>query len=480
MQRVVIIGAGPAGLTAAYELSKFPDRFKVIVLEESDSLGGISKTIEHNGNRMDIGPHHLFTKVAQVKSWWEEMMPPDDNSSDERVLLKKNRFTRIFFQGKFFDYPVKLNATTFENLGFGETIKVGSSYFKSLLFTRKENSLEDFFINRFGKKLYSMFFEGYTEKVWGRHPRNISTEWGSQRVKGLSGAVVLKNMICKALNIKPKKIETSLAETFYYPKFGSGQMWEVTAQKTISNGAEILMCAKATKILRTSDNKICGVTYERDDKFYELPCDILLSSMPLKDLVAGMENVPAEIRKIADGLPYRDYITVGVLVDRLNVNVPDHWVYVQGGDVKMGRFVVWNNWSSFMLKNTNTIWLALEYFCQEGDDMWTSSDKDFAAFAIEEMVKKNLISSADAVKDFHVERVKKAYPAYFDTYAQIDELRDYLDESANLYCIGRNGQHRYNNIDHSMCTAFEAVKNILAGTSNKTNVWSVNTEKTSP
>lgn len=479
MQRVVIIGAGPAGLTAAYELSKFPDKFKVIVLEESDSLGGISKTIEYNGNRMDIGPHHLFTKVAQVKSWWEEMMPPDDNSGDERVLLTKNRFTRIFFQGKFFDYPVKLNATTFENLGFGETIKVGSSYFKSLLFTRKENSLEDFFINRFGKKLYSMFFEGYTEKVWGRHPRNISTEWGLQRVKGLSGVVVLKNMICKALNITPKKIETSLAESFYYPKFGSGQMWEVTAQKTISNGAEILLRAKATKILRTPDNKICDVIYRQNDKFYELPCDFLLSSMPLKDLVAGMENVPAEIRKIADGLPYRDYITVGVLVDRLNVNVPDHWVYVQGGDVKMGRFVVWNNWSSFMLKDTNTIWLALEYFCQEGDDMWTSSDKDFAAFAIEEMVKKNLISSADAVKDFHVERVKKAYPAYFDTYAQIDALRDYLDESANLYCIGRNGQHRYNNIDHSMCTAFEAVKNILAGKSDKANVWSVNTEKTS-
>lgn len=480
MQHVVIIGAGPAGLTAAYELSKFPDRFKVIVLEESDLLGGISKTIQHNGNRMDIGPHHLFTKVAQVKSWWEEMMPPDDNSCDESVLLTKNRFTRIFFQGKFFDYPVKLNATTFENLGFGETIKVGGSYFKSLLFTRKENSLEDFFINRFGKKLYSMFFEGYTEKVWGRHPRNISTEWGLQRVKGLSGVVVLKNMIYKALNIQPKKIETSLAESFYYPKLGSGQMWEVTAQKTINNGAEILMRAKATKILRTPDNKICGVNYERDDKLYELPCDILLSSMPLKDLVAGMENVPSEIRKIADGLPYRDYITVGVLVDRLNVNVPDHWVYVQGSDVKMGRFVVWNNWSSFMLKDTNTIWLALEYFCQEGDDMWTSSDKDFAAFAIEEMVKKNLISSADAVKDFHVERVKKAYPAYFDTYAQIDALRDYLDESANLYCIGRNGQHRYNNIDHSMCTAFEAVKNILTGKSDKANIWSVNTEKTSP
>ena len=474
MQRVVIIGAGPAGLTAAFELSKFPDKFKVVVTEESDKLGGISKTVEYHGNRMDIGPHHLFTKVPKVKSWWENMMPPDDNSDSERVLLKKNRFTRIFFRGKFFDYPVKLNATTFENLGLGETLKVGGSYFKSLLFARKENSLEDFFINRFGKKLYGMFFEGYTEKVWGRHPRQISTEWGSQRVKGLSGVVVLKNMICKALNIKPKKIETSLAETFYYPKLGSGQMWEVAAQAAQSNGAEIILQARVTKIHRADDGKICGVTYERDGKTFNLPCDILISSMPLKDLIAAMANVPAEIRAVADGLPYRDYITVGVLVERLNVTVPDHWVYVQGDDVKMGRFVVYNNWSPFMLKDSDTVWLALEYFCQEGDAMWTMTDKDFADFAVSEMVKKNLISSAKTVKDFHVERVKKAYPAYFDTYAQIDELRTYLDASGNLFCIGRNGQHRYNNIDHSMCTAFEAVKNILAGTNDKSNVWNVN------
>ena len=234
------------------------------------------------------------------------------------------------------------------------------------------------------------------------------------------------------------------------------------------------MRARVTKIHRTNDGKICGITYERGDEALNLPCDILLSSMPLKDLIFAMKNVPKDIRAIAEGLPYRDYITVGVLVDRLNVNVPDHWVYVQGDDVKMGRFVVYNNWSPFMLKNSDTIWLALEYFCQEGDEMWTMSDENFADFAVSEMIKKNLIVSAKNVKDFHVERVKKAYPAYFDTYAQIDRLRAYLDASENLFCIGRNGQHRYNNIDHSMCTAFEAVKNILAGTNDKSNVWSVN------
>ena len=476
MQRAVIIGAGPAGLTAAYELSKFPEKFQVVVLEESSQLGGISKTVVHRGNRMDIGPHHLYTKVASVKAWWERMMPPEGISVGERVLLKKNRFTRILFRGKFFDYPVKLNAATFENLGLLETLKVGGSYFKSLLFKRDENSLEDFFVNRFGKKLYSMFFEGYTEKVWGRHPKKISPEWGAQRVKGLSGVVVLKNMFDKFFHRKPKKVETSLAETFYYPKFGSGQLWEVTAQEATRNGAQILLRAKATKIHRRSDGTIEGVTCSRSGENFFVPCDVLLSSMPLKDLVAGMNGVPDEIRAIAEGLPYRDYITVGVAVERLNLSVPDHWVYVQGSDVKMGRFVVYNNWSPFMLGDAKTFWLGLEYFCREGDELWTASDNELAALAVNELVKKNLIDSAAEAKDFHVERVKKAYPAYFDTYDRIDELRNFLDASANLFCIGRNGQHRYNNIDHSMCTAFEAVKNILSGTSDKSNIWSVNPE----
>ncbi len=475
MQRAVIIGAGPAGLTAAYELSKFPEKFQVVVLEESDSVGGISKTVVHNGNRMDIGLHHLYTKVAAVNAWWERMLP-DENSDGERVLLKKNRFTRILFRGKFFDYPVKLNAATFENLGLLETLKVGGSYFKSLLFKRDENSLEDFFVNRFGRKLYSMFFEGYTEKVWGRHPKNISPEWGAQRVKGLSGVAVLKNMFDKFFHRKPRRVETSLAETFYYPKFGSGQMWEVTARESAQNGAQILLNAKVTQIHRKADGTIEGVTCLRDGEKFFVPCDVLLSSMPLKDLVAGMNGVPVEIQDIAEGLPYRDYITVGVAVDKLNLSVPDHWVYVQGSDVKMGRFVVFNNWSSAMLNDEKTFWIGLEYFCREGDELWTSSDDKLAALATSELLKKNLITAADEVKDFHVERVRKAYPAYFDTYERIDELRNFLDESANLFCIGRNGQHRYNNIDHSMCTAFEAVKDILSGTVDKSNVWGVNPE----
>lgn len=476
MQRAVIIGAGPAGLTSAYELSKFPEKFQVVVLEESDTVGGISKTVEYHGNRMDIGPHHLYTKVASVKAWWERMMPPDENSDSERVLLKKNRFTRILFRGKFFDYPVKLNAATFENLGLCEMFKVAGSYFKSLLFARDENSLEDFFVNRFGKKLYRMFFEGYTEKVWGRHPKNISPEWGAQRVKGLSGVVVLKNILDKIFYRTPRKIETSLAETFYYPKFGSGQLWEVTAREAARNGAQILLRSKVTQIHRKADGTIEGVTCLRDGEKIFVPCDVLLSSMPLKDLIAGMNGVPDEIRRIAKGLPYRDYITVGVEVERLNLSVPDHWVYVQGADVKMGRFVVYNNWSSALIRDAKTFWLGLEYFCREGDELWTSTDAELAALAASELVKKNLIADAAEAKDCHVERVRKAYPAYFDSYERIGELRKFLDTSANLYCIGRNGQHRYNNIDHSMCTAFEAVKNILSGTSDKSNVWGVNPE----
>ena len=236
------------------------------------------------------------------------------------------------------------------------------------------------------------------------------------------------------------------------------------------------MRSKVTQIHRKADGTIEGVTCLRDGEKFFVPCDVLLSSMPLKDLVAGMNGVPDEIRDIAAGLPYRDYITVGMLVERLTLRVPDHWVYVQGSDVKMGRFVVYNNWSSALLGDAKSFWLGLEYFCREGDELWSLSDAELAALAVAELVRKNLIAAAVEAKDFHVERVRKAYPAYFDTYDRIDDLRKFLDASANLFCIGRNGQHRYNNIDHSMCTAFEAVKNILSGVRDKSNVWSVNPE----
>lgn len=509
MQKVLIIGAGPAGLTAAYELMEKSRNYEVIVLEESDCFGGISRTVNYKGNRMDMGGHRFFSKVPEVNAWWEKMLPtqgamprddvalgrtstvveggPDPEQTD-RVMLRRNRLSRIFFHSKFFDYPVSLKFATIKNMGLGTTVVVGFSYLKAVFHKREEKSLEDFYINRFGKKLYSMFFEDYTENLWGRHPSEISPEWGAQRVKGLSIKAVLGDIFGKLFHKKNRKVETSLIEEFAYPKLGPGQLWDLTAAEVEAMGGTIIKNAKVVNLCKSGD-RLTGLVYEQNGKRVTLEGDYIISSMPVKDLVAGMNDVPQAYRKIAAGLPYRDYMTVGVLVPRLNLKnetkiktigdiVPDNWVYVHDRSVKMGRFQIYNNWSPYMVRQIeNTVWMGLEYFCNEGDDMWSMSDEAFGRMGVSEMVKMGLINSESEVLDFHVERVKKAYPAYFDTYAQMDELRGYLDSIPNLFCVGRNGQHRYNNIDHSMCTSFEAVKNILSGETRKDNIWNVNTEK---
>ena len=510
MKKVLIIGAGPAGLTAAYELLSQSQDYEVVVLEESNALGGISRTVNYKGNRMDMGGHRFFSKVPEVNEWWEKMLPqqgsmpfddirlgrhstvtaggPDPEKTD-RVMLRRNRLSRIFFNSRFFDYPISLKMETIRNMGFGTTMMVGFSYLKTLFHKRPEKSLEDFYINRFGKKLYSMFFENYTENLWGRHPREISPEWGAQRVKGLSIKAVLKDIFGKLFHKKNRKVETSLIEEFSYPKLGPGQLWEITAAEIEKLGGTILMNARVTGLERDEQGGLKALRYEQEGQTQRLEGDVIISSMPVKDLVVGMNNVPEKALAIAKGLPYRDYMTVGVLVPKILLKnetkiptigniVPDNWVYVHDKKVKMGRFQVYNNWSPYLVKDIDhTVWIGLEYFCNEGDAMWSLSDEDFARLGISEMVKIGLIGSESQVLDSHVERVKKAYPAYFDTYEKMDELRGFLDSIPNLFCVGRNGQHRYNNIDHSMCTSFEAVKNILAGVSSKDNIWNVNTEK---
>ncbi len=510
MKNVIIIGAGPAGLTAGYELLKKNKDYKVTILEESSEIGGISRTVKYNGNRMDIGGHRFFSKDDRVMKWWKDLMPiqgapsyddkklgrqkplekggPDPEKTD-RVMLVRQRVSRIYYLKKFFDYPVSMKLQTFKNMGLIRTIKAGFSYLYSTVFKKKEDCLENFYINRFGRVLYSMFFEGYTEKLWGRHPREISADWGAQRVKGLSVMAVIKDMFSKIFPGKNRKVETSLIEEYIYPKLGPGQLWETVADEIKKMGGEIIMNS-SVKNINVDNNRVKSVTYIKNGDEFEMEGDVFISSMPLKDLTLGMgQVVPENISAIAKGLPYRDYVTVGILVPKLNLKnetniktlnniVPDCWIYVQDTGVKLGRIQIYNNWSPYMVKDPdNTVWIGLEYFCDEGDDFWNMSDEECMSFAVKELVKMGIISSEKEVMDTNRIRVKKAYPAYFDTYDRIDELVDYINTYDNLYCVGRNGQHRYNNMDHSMATAFEAVDNIVSGREDKTNIWSVNTEK---
>ena len=506
MKEVIIIGGGPAGLTAAYEILKKSSEYHVTLFEESNTFGGISKTVNYNGNRMDMGGHRFFSKVPEVNTWWEDLLPcqgkpskddilldrcpplsqngPDPEKSDE-VMLIRRRVSRIFFDGKFYDYPISLKPETFRNMGLKKTLQCGFSYLGSMLHKLPEDNLENFYINSFGRQLYSMFFEYYTENLWGRHPSEIDASWGAQRTKGLSIMGIIKDVLGKTFNPKNREVNTSLIEEFKYPKLGPGQLWEITAAKVEEMGGTIL---KNTKVesLKKEGNRIVSVSCS-DGKTY--PCDYAISSMPLKDLVCGMNDVPASPARIAAGLPYRDYMTLGVLVKKLALEnktkmttvgniVPDCWVYVQDRNVKMGRFQIYNNWSPYLVKDLeNTVWVGLEYFCYENDEFWNQSEEAFAKLGVEEMVRIGIISDASQVLDTHMERVKKAYPAYFDTYAEIDTLINWLNTIDNLYCVGRNGQHRYNNLDHSMITSFEAVKCILSGSNDRTALWNVNTEK---
>lgn len=511
MEKVLIIGAGPAGLTAAYELLKNNKDYQVTILEESDVIGGISRTVRFEGNRMDIGGHRFFSKDQKVMKWWRDMMPlQGDPAKDElllnkigkiseggpnpekedRVMLVRRRVSRIYYRRKFFDYPISMKWQTIRNMGLFCTMKAGFSYLFSCVFKKKEDCLENFYCNRFGKVLYSMFFEGYTEKLWGRHPREISADWGAQRVKGLSILAIFKDIFSKLIpGKKNRKVETSLIEEFWYPKFGPGQLWETVADEVVKMGGKICFGSKVVK-LQNEEGKITSVIYEKDGEEYTEKADVFMSSMPVKDLVTGMgEGVPEEMLRIAKGLPYRDFVTVGLLVpalclknetniETLNGLVPDCWIYVQDTGVKMGRIQIFNNWSPYMVEDVeNKVFIGLEYFCDEGDAFWNMTEEECVSKAVDELISMGVLKDKSVVEKSHREKVKKAYPAYFDTYDEIDKLIEYLNTYNNLFCIGRNGQHRYNNMDHSMATAFEAVHNIVSKAENKDNVWNVNTEK---
>lgn len=512
----IIIGAGPAGLTAAFELLTRSD-IKPIIFEMDQCVGGLSRTIQYKGNRMDIGPHRFFSRSDRVMDFWLKILPlqgvpskydkllgcpvplsaapnATDPDKEDRVFLYKNRITRIFFLKNFFDYPITLNFSTLKNLGLIRISKIAATYVMAKLRPRNvEKSLEDFLTNRFGKELYKTFFKDYTEKVWGVPCNQIPADWGAQRVKGLSIRSIIEHAFKKYLSMKKpislKKTETSLIERFFYPKMGAGQMYEEIARKIVRMGGVINLNHEVTGI-QTNGKKIVGVRVinRKTMNTNTVEGDYFFSSMPIKELIKGFDQgITEETTAVADGLLYRSHILVGLLLKNmqlknttqnrtLNEIIPDNWIYIQEREVKMGRLDFINNFSIYMLKDRHLIWLGAEYFCNEGDFLWMKPDRDMADLAIEELMSMNMINRHEVV-DYTVIRMPKAYPAYFGTYDRFDVIRKFVNQYENLFLIGRNGMHKYNNMDHSILTAMTAVDNIITGVKDKSNIWDINTEK---
>jgi protoporphyrinogen oxidase len=558
-KRAIIIGAGPAGLTAGLELLRRSD-IQPVILEASEEIGGISRTIKYKGNRMDIGGHRFFSKSDRVMQWWIDLMPPEmtgtgeapsteeisyqgkrrvvtvpahlheepvlrgagpivhgagvDESEDEPeddeevaaevvvpaappdpdlVMLIRPRKSRIYYLRKFFDYPITLTATTLGNLGAARTLRVGMSYLRTKVTQIKpEKSLEDFLINRFGRQLYLTFFKSYTEKVWGTPCNEISAEWGAQRIKGLSLTTAVKHFVKKTFGKKTKTAgrdlaqkgtDTSLIERFMYPKFGPGQLWEYVAGLIREQGGEIHMGWRVDRI-HCEGKRVVSIDAVNDSgERQAFAGDYFFSTMPMRELVEAIDApVPENVREVSAGLQYRDFITVGLLTDRLKVKEPDGgllkdtWIYVQEPDVILGRLQIFNNWSPYLVADPTKVWIGLEYFCYDTDDLWKMQDEDLKQFAIAEVVKIGILNAED-VSDGHVVRVPKTYPAYFGTYDRFDELREFTDGFENLFLVGRNGMHKYNNQDHSMLTAMTAVDGIVAGHVDKAALWGINTEQ---
>jgi len=512
-KRAIIIGAGPAGLTAAHELLKNTD-IQPIIYEATNDIGGIAMTAVYKGNRIDMGGHRFFSKSDRVMNWWFDFMPiqaqPDsengkvqvsyqnksfevesngvgpDPENTDLVMLVRSRLSRIYYNRKFFDYPVALNARTIRNLGILRMARIGTSFMMAQTRQiRPEKNLEDFFINRFGKELYRTFFRDYTEKVWGVPCTEISPEWGAQRIKGLSLTKALlhavKSLVSRDGSVDQKGIETSLIERFLYPKYGPGQLWEEVARQVTLAGAELHCGSRITRI-DVDGNRIHQVTVEDqitgDSK--SIRADYVMSTMPVSELITSLgEQVPDDVQEVASGLQYRDFLTVGLLLKRMKTpdgTVPDNWIYIQEPDVKVGRLQIFNNWSEYMVAEPDMIWVGCEYFCNEGDDIDSMSDDQLKVLAAEELDRIGLIDQRD-VQDSVVFRIPKAYPAYFGTYDQFDVIRNYLDKIENLFLMGRNGMHKYNNQDHSMLTAMTSVECIANGVKSKDRIWDVNTEQ---
>jgi len=457
--RVVVIGAGPAGLTAAYQLAKVGT--KVVVLEAQHSVGGISRTAQYNGYRFDIGGHRFFTKIRPVEELWHEIL------GDEFIAVP--RLSRIHYGGKYFDYPLKAKNALL-GLGLWNTMLCVASYvrwhFKPY---PVEENLEQWVTNRFGKRLFQIFFKTYTEKVWGMPCTEIRAEWAAQRIQGLSLAKAILN--AASLQKRSETIKTLINE-FQYPRLGPGQMWEMACDRVTTWGGEVLMRHEVGAI-ELEGGRVVAVRARTPLGERRIEADHVISTMPLRHLVRAFEPAPPPaIAAAGEGLNYRDFLTVALMVDQPEL-FPDNWIYIHTPGVKVGRIQNFNNWSQAMVPRPGTTCLGLEYFCFEGDGLWTSSDDDLVALATRELAQLGL-ADPSRVFDGCVVRQPKAYPVYDSLYREhLDVMRAHLDTIPNLHTVGRNGMHKYNNQDHSMLTAMMAVANMRGASYD---VWSVNTD----
>lgn len=491
-KKAVIIGAGPSGLAFAYELIEKKSNIMPIIIEKLPCVGGLSRTVYKNNMGVDIGGHRLYTNDEYVKSIWFKFLsvqnakaiddiicsrdinyPQEGKNPNEfdDVMLIRNRFSSIIYNNQFFPYPLKINFQTLKKLGFLKSLKAGISYFKSVFIKREEKSLEDFMMNRFGKVLYETFFKEYTKKVWGVDASVLSCEWGNERIRKLSLFKTVLNSILSNIKFLKFKKETSLIDKFYYPKFGCSQLWDFMAQYIQNNGGKILLNCEFCGF-EIENEKINAIKYKDENgNMAKIFGDYYISSAPIKDIVNDLD-ISEEIKNSAKKLPYRDYILVSFYSDKLNLKnytdyktinntTPDNWLYLQEDNAIAARIQIMNNWSPYLVVDfENKYLVSLEYFVNENDEFWKKTDDEIIKLAALECEKYNLFNSDNIIKTFAI-REKKAYPAYFGEYKNIDEIKNALKKYKNLYLIGRNGQHKYNNMDEAMVCGINMARELF-------------------
>lgn len=503
-KKIVIIGAGPAGLTAAYELAK-SQKYSICILEAGLSVGGISRTVRHEGNLIDIGGHRFFSNSKKVLDWWLQFLPIVDTTghleigyhhqsqSLDQVILEKSqeamlvrsRKSRIYFKKHLIDYPLKLNLSLLKSLGLGSSLRIMLGILRSRLFPKKEvKNLEEFFINNFGKELYEVFFKEYTEKVWGKPCTELSADWGKQRIKSLKiRDIVLHsalNWVMPQSKFKPQA--RTLIEKFLYPSKGPGMLWEKVAEECQKMGVTLIKGANV-KGLNFHGDLVKSVSFScQENLSQEMECDAVFSTMPINDLIKSMQtDIPSAVMSVSQSLEYRDFIIVGLELRELKLlpekgkkMVEDNWLYIQDKGVKVGRLQLFNNWSPFMTANDHA-WIGAEYFCKKGDDVWSLTDEALVDFALSELESIGILSKDEFVSG-KVVRCPKAYPSYTGSYSQIHLIQEFLERKPNLFLMGRNGLHKYNNQDHSMLTAFKAVELFEKNHSSKIEIWAIHSD----